>query len=224
MGVRDRQHAFDLKAVINDFERRYNRTQEIEERQLAADEEEGSSDTNDPSKQLQDLSLKEGEKIKVNITGGGRRRRQQKASNSGASIGGGLLPPPPASAGGSGIGGGLSAGLLPPPPPLPPPTGETGGALLRPTPSPTGAVAEGSSVAGVGTNVEEQTSPQETGKVGQGLESVVAPPQVAVRTDEVAPGSAQQQQQEHPAAAVIDNNRNDVEQEDDADWGDFVSS
>jgi len=91
IGFRDRQIAFDLKAVLDDFEKRYNRSKQAEERQIL--QEYSTPDNQEeelgPVQPMQDLSIKEGEKIVVKIAGGNRRSKRQ--------TGGGLLPPPPGS-------------------------------------------------------------------------------------------------------------------------------
>jgi hypothetical protein len=98
MGFRDRSHAYDFNATMQDHWKGVQRQKEAEEVRL-------EMESRAASEPLRDLSLKEGEtlSIKVNVPGasGKPRAPRPKPAAGGA---GGLLPPPP------------GPGLLAPPP------------------------------------------------------------------------------------------------------------
>ena len=84
MGFTDRSHAFDFNAAIQDFWRELNAEKEVE----AVKEQ-----------PKLDLTLKEGQTIKVSIGGkGGKKKAKPQAGGGGGGGGGmgGLLAPPPA--------------------------------------------------------------------------------------------------------------------------------
>lgn len=86
MGFTDRSHAFDFNAAIQDFRRELNA------------EKEAAAKPKDEGPKL-DLTLKEGQTIKVKIGGakGGGAKKKAPAS-AGDDLFGGLLAPPPVSA------------------------------------------------------------------------------------------------------------------------------
>jgi hypothetical protein len=94
----ERNDAFDFNVALQEHK-------DSVEREEKAAKGIGELDLFNSGPVLQDLSIKEGEKLKINIAGGGRRR----AAGAGAGAGGALLAPPPAAGGGS-------KGLLAPPP------------------------------------------------------------------------------------------------------------
>ena len=162
LGFAERPEAFDFNVALGDHEKHVRRAREIEEakaKQNASSSSSGAAASgaaavpstssrgdSDPVRSAvsalygaagRDLSLKEGETIKVAVVksgggaasggaaagaaaeeaapgGGGGFLARQQAATSASSSGGGLfsLPPPPGTAGG---------GLAPPPPPPPPP-------------------------------------------------------------------------------------------------------
>ena len=85
MGFTDRSHAFDFNAAIQDFRRELNA------------EKEAAAKPKDEGPKL-DLTLKEGQTIKVKIggaKGGGAKKKAPAPSASGDDFFGGLLAPPP---------------------------------------------------------------------------------------------------------------------------------
>mmetsp|Transcript_59090 Transcript_59090/g.105053 ORF Transcript_59090/g.105053 Transcript_59090/m.105053 type:complete len:377 (+) Transcript_59090:68-1198(+) len=94
LGFEDRNDAFDFNCTLSDFKSTWvDRAQEAEK----------PPEPLGPSK---DLSLKDGQKIKINIAGlGGKRREKSEATggygDAGGGAGFGLLAPPPASGGAS---------------------------------------------------------------------------------------------------------------------------
>eukprot|EP01043_Picozoa_sp_COSAG02_P058607 COSAG02_NODE_7323_length_3063_cov_1.180499_2_plen_104_part_00 len=84
MGFTDRSHAFDFNAAIQDFRRELNA------------EKEAAAKPKDEGPKL-DLTLKEGQTIKVKIGGamGGGAKKKAPAPAAGDDLFGGLLAPPP---------------------------------------------------------------------------------------------------------------------------------
>ena len=87
MGFTDRSHAFDFNAAIQDFRRELNA------------EKEAAAKPKDEGPKL-DLTLKEGQTIKVKIGGakGGGAKKKAPAPVAGDDLFGGLLAPPPVGA------------------------------------------------------------------------------------------------------------------------------
>jgi len=210
IGFRDRQYAFDLKAAISDFEGRYNRTQEAEERQLQREygDPQAGDDDGEPVEQLQDLSLKEGEKITVSWRAAGttsrRRRRKPQGESSNSTPSGGLLPPPSATHG-EPPDDATQAPLLAPPPSTTSPT-----PLLQPPPN--------NSVTAVGGKAAPLLAPPPS--------SASQPPQQqipvfteqtqGVATQIIQNQAAEDQESQQTSEKILSN--------EDDDWGDFVSS
>lgn len=111
IGFEERNDAFDFNATMTDFTTFVDREEKGDKESLI-------------QALSEDLSLKEGQKIKVNLTGVGKGRREKQREQNAVSSGGfALAPPPPAGAvtAAKPAAGGYSAGLSPPPPA--PPTG-----------------------------------------------------------------------------------------------------
>jgi hypothetical protein len=115
IGFRERDAAFDFKSSLNEYVRYVDRmdlAEKMKQEQLGAAKAVGTEgDLLDlaalPVVQMQDMSIKEGEKIKVNVP---KERRRPKASTSGAS-GGFKLAPPPANGNANKLAPPVSSGL-----------------------------------------------------------------------------------------------------------------
>ena len=94
VGFRERNHATDFKSALQDYVGGIRREKEAEKMRMeAADVDEGGSAV----APMQDLSLKEGEKIQISI-GGREPKAKKEKKKPGAGGEGFLLKPPPQSA------------------------------------------------------------------------------------------------------------------------------
>lgn len=84
-GFSDRNDAFDFSCCLNDFKADRNRETEVQS----------------VTQPLKDMSLKEGEKIQVNLPGLAERERRRPEPNVASAMGFGLLAPPPPPSGSS---------------------------------------------------------------------------------------------------------------------------
>ena len=91
----DRNHAFDFNVALQE----HKDSVEREDKAARGIGVGGGSGSESSEPLLQDLSIKPGEKLKINITGGGARKEKRAAAAAAAGFGGGgglRLAPPPA--------------------------------------------------------------------------------------------------------------------------------